>query len=217
MSPQPIHQLVSTEAHEYTPDMAYDDWQESAEPIRSLDSVNDVHILEEALSGSLQTPQCLQIQGLSSSTSTDCFFGIREENYTPAEHETVLGEDCPMINSYPVFPNAINFQGLGKNSNSPNKSDTNVSAATDLFRCYQHGCNGRQFSTLHNFRRHLKERNGLGKVHTCSVCGRKFSRSTARKTHQKQGRCQRYLISLLNEAVLLDLQQQSTALQNLVT
>ena len=110
MSPQPIHQLASTEALEYTPDMAYDDWQESAEPIRRLDSVNDVHILEEALSGSLQTPQCLQTRDLSSSTSTDCFFGICEENYTPAEHETVLGEDCPMINSYPVFPNAITFK-----------------------------------------------------------------------------------------------------------
>lgn len=56
-------------------------------------------------------------------------------------------------------------------------------------RCWDHGCEGRKFSSLGNYRRHLREKNGQAKVHPCPDCGRVFTRSTARNFHRESGTC----------------------------
>ncbi|KAL4971553.1 hypothetical protein BDW66DRAFT_163607 [Aspergillus desertorum] len=56
-------------------------------------------------------------------------------------------------------------------------------------RCWDHGCEGRKFSSLGNYRRHLREKNGQAKVHPCPDCGRVFTRSTARNFHRQSGTC----------------------------
>ena len=55
-------------------------------------------------------------------------------------------------------------------------------------RCWQHGCNGRTFSSLSNYRRHCREKR-LNRLPTCSRCGRGFSRTGARNSHYQQRRC----------------------------
>ncbi|THZ03699.1 hypothetical protein D6C93_02877 [Aureobasidium pullulans] len=54
-------------------------------------------------------------------------------------------------------------------------------------RCWLHGCDGRTFSSLSNYRRHCKEKRTHGI--SCSRCARKFSRNAARNEHFEQMRC----------------------------
>ena len=60
---------------------------------------------------------------------------------------------------------------------------------TNRIRCFDHGCNGREFSSLGNYHRHLKERNAISKKFSCPRCGRSFSRLTARNLHYEKRRC----------------------------
>lgn len=54
-------------------------------------------------------------------------------------------------------------------------------------QCWQHGCNGRSFSSLSNYRRHIRERSKPPAM--CQLCGQRFSRKGARDAHQAQQRC----------------------------
>lgn len=56
-------------------------------------------------------------------------------------------------------------------------------------RCYEHGCNGRQFSTHSNLMRHQRERDGIGSKSYCEYCGAEFTRSTAMRNHVTLGKC----------------------------
>lgn len=56
-------------------------------------------------------------------------------------------------------------------------------------RCYDHGCNGREFSTFSNLLRHQREREGNSSKSSCPKCGAEFTRSTARNSHIKHGKC----------------------------
>lgn len=56
-------------------------------------------------------------------------------------------------------------------------------------RCWNHNCDGRKFSSMGNYRRHLREKGGNAKRHRCQDCGRSFTRSTSRNTHRQLGTC----------------------------
>ena len=56
-------------------------------------------------------------------------------------------------------------------------------------RCWDHGCGGRTFSSLGNYRRHLREQNRWAPVFACPICGKLFTRSTARKLHREMDKC----------------------------
>lgn len=58
-------------------------------------------------------------------------------------------------------------------------------------RCYDHGCDGRTFSSISNFRRHQRERAGQGPVCFCPRCGATFYRRWTRDHHVERGSCLR--------------------------
>lgn len=58
---------------------------------------------------------------------------------------------------------------------------------TRSYRCWQHGCDGRSFSSLSNYRRHLRER--LGPRARCPRCGQTFVRAAARDEHHRERKC----------------------------
>jgi hypothetical protein len=56
-------------------------------------------------------------------------------------------------------------------------------------RCWNHNCNGRTFSSLGNYRRHIREKSGNAKTFLCQNCGRLFTRSTALNSHHQNQKC----------------------------
>ncbi|OJJ30620.1 hypothetical protein ASPWEDRAFT_32782 [Aspergillus wentii DTO 134E9] len=56
-------------------------------------------------------------------------------------------------------------------------------------QCWDHGCNGREFSTFSNLLRHQREKSGVVAKAECPMCGAAFTRTTARNIHVAQGKC----------------------------
>ncbi|PGH01015.1 hypothetical protein GX51_05451 [Blastomyces parvus] len=56
-------------------------------------------------------------------------------------------------------------------------------------QCWDHGCNGREFSTFSNLLRHQREKAGTATKSECPHCGTVFTRTTARNGHLAQGKC----------------------------
>lgn len=56
-------------------------------------------------------------------------------------------------------------------------------------QCWEHGCNGRQFSTFSNLLRHQREKSGQAAKATCPDCGAEFTRTTARNGHLAHNKC----------------------------
>lgn len=63
------------------------------------------------------------------------------------------------------------------------------SAARPKPQCFEHGCNGREFSTFSNLLRHQRERSGNSSKSVCPHCGTEFTRTTARNGHLTSGKC----------------------------
>ncbi|CAK7271292.1 hypothetical protein SEPCBS119000_004529 [Sporothrix epigloea] len=56
-------------------------------------------------------------------------------------------------------------------------------------QCWEHGCNGRQFSTFSNLLRHQREKSGQAAKAVCPNCGAEFTRTTARNGHLQHDKC----------------------------
>jgi hypothetical protein len=56
-------------------------------------------------------------------------------------------------------------------------------------RCWDHGCNGRIFSTHSNYLRHVREKSGTATKATCPHCGAPFTRKTAMRQHVDNKKC----------------------------
>lgn len=58
-------------------------------------------------------------------------------------------------------------------------------------QCWDHGCNGRPFSTNGNLKRHQREKSENCEKHICEKCGRDFTRVEARNKHAEKDICNR--------------------------
>jgi len=74
---------------------------------------------------------------------------------------------------------------------STSTSPVDELADRPVIRCYDHGCDGRTFSSISNFRRHQRERAGQGPVCFCPRCGASFYRRWTRDHHVERGSCLR--------------------------
>ncbi|KAL2011977.1 hypothetical protein VTN00DRAFT_4695 [Thermoascus crustaceus] len=87
----------------------------------------------------------------------------------------------------PVSPH---FSPSGSASGSPGpENQVRVISSRPKPQCWDHGCNGREFSTFSNLLRHQRERSGASAKAECPHCGAVFTRTTARNTHIAQGKC----------------------------
>lgn len=71
----------------------------------------------------------------------------------------------------------------------PNPGSRHVGRPT--IRCWDHGCGGRKFSSISNYRRHQRERAGQTTVCFCPRCGAAFYRRWTRDHHVERGSCLR--------------------------
>ncbi|SPJ70621.1 uncharacterized protein FTOL_00349 [Fusarium torulosum] len=87
-----------------------------------------------------------------------------------------------------LTPPADQFAEQQQRQNPPQAS---ASAWPQDLRCFDHGCDGRRFSSIGNLVRHQKEQSrGLSaRRYKCPYCDQTFTRSTARNVHLSRGRC----------------------------
>lgn len=78
---------------------------------------------------------------------------------------------------------------LSAASSTENPDGIRVLASRPKPQCFDHGCNGRQFSTFSNLLRHQREKSGSASKAVCPHCGTEFTRTTARNGHLYGGKC----------------------------
>lgn len=69
------------------------------------------------------------------------------------------------------------------------RGDLEILTSRPKPQCWDHGCNGRQFSTFSNLLRHQREKSGSAMKAICPYCGTEFTRTTARNGHMYGGKC----------------------------
>lgn len=102
----------------------------------------------------------------------------------PSSHQTSMNTRSSSMPTEPVF-------AASDSNPSAAESDHTLRRANSRPRpqCWEHGCNGREFSTFSNLLRHQRERSGVVAKAECPVCGAVFTRTTARNIHVAQGKC----------------------------
>jgi hypothetical protein len=79
--------------------------------------------------------------------------------------------------------------GYSPSPASDSSDGIRVLASRPKPQCFDHGCNGRQFSTFSNLLRHQREKSGNASKAVCPHCGTEFTRTTARNGHLYGGKC----------------------------
>lgn len=88
--------------------------------------------------------------------------------------------DCPFMAQKPETPE------------TPGALDQQQGAGLqEIPICWDHGCNGKVFSSWSNLRRHQRERACKAPKCYCPRCGAHFSRTTARNQHLANMSCKR--------------------------
>ncbi|KAF2751620.1 hypothetical protein M011DRAFT_491215 [Sporormia fimetaria CBS 119925] len=76
-----------------------------------------------------------------------------------------------------------------EDSASPSGTNPRILNSRPKPQCWEHGCNGKTFSTFSNLLRHQREKSGTAAKSTCPNCGAEFTRTTAMKGHRDAGKC----------------------------
>ncbi|KID88121.1 transcription factor Zn, C2H2 [Metarhizium guizhouense ARSEF 977] len=94
-----------------------------------------------------------------------------------------VAQDTGLLYSMPTV------QPISHSNYSQEGSHVRVVQSRPKPRCWEHGCNGRQFSTFSNLLRHQREKSGQAAKATCPNCGAEFTRTTARNGHLLHDKC----------------------------
>lgn len=107
---------------------------------------------------------------------------------TPAGPSTQLYSSSRQQYPPPPFVGSNASEPAGK-SHSSDSSSIRVLNQRPKPQCWEHGCNGRQFSTFSNLLRHQREKSGSASKSYCPKCGAEFTRTTARNGHLAHDKC----------------------------
>lgn len=95
-----------------------------------------------------------------------------------------IAHEPPMMYS---MPPVMHNGGMPQHGDGP--SAVRVVQSRPKPQCWEHGCNGRQFSTFSNLLRHQREKSGQASKASCPDCGAEFTRTTARNGHLLHQKC----------------------------
>ena len=96
----------------------------------------------------------------------------------------------PSADSHPMYHMSSSHHHITSHSSSPPEGGhVRVVQSRPKPRCWEHGCNGRQFSTFSNLLRHQREKSGQSAKASCPNCGAEFTRTTARNGHLLHDKC----------------------------
>jgi hypothetical protein len=126
----------------------------------------------------------LAITGMSLSLNhTRWFWGLANTSRNSTRPTSVpVGQDVGLMYQVPAV---MNTGGAGSHEGG----HVRVVQSRPKPRCWEHGCNGRQFSTFSNLLRHQREKSGQAAKATCPNCGAEFTRTTARNGHLLHDKC----------------------------
>ncbi|KAI8965406.1 hypothetical protein F5Y11DRAFT_9456 [Daldinia sp. FL1419] len=120
---------------------------------------------------------------------------------TDTSRNRINGDEIPVASiqhisgnmaSIDPYPNALDKLSSGMSDFLGSQSvDDQSMDRNGKHRCWEHGCNGREFSSKSNFVRHVKERSGASTKGVCPLCGAIFTRNSARDTHLAKQSCNR--------------------------
>ncbi|OTB17276.1 hypothetical protein K445DRAFT_310668 [Daldinia sp. EC12] len=137
----------------------------------------------------------------STATTSSDFAGLYWIDDTDTSRNRINGDETPITSiqhisgnmaSVDPYPNALDKLSSGMSDFLRNPSTDDQSAdRSGKHRCWDHGCNGREFSSKSNFVRHVKERSGASTKGVCPLCGAIFTRNSARDTHLAKQSCNR--------------------------
>ncbi|KAL7960869.1 hypothetical protein V8C34DRAFT_274987 [Trichoderma compactum] len=99
------------------------------------------------------------------------------------------GQDSGMVYRMPAMQSGSGASSAGSSSSQDGAGHVRVVQNRPKPRCWEHGCNGRQFSTFSNLLRHQREKSGQAAKATCPNCGAEFTRTTARNGHLLHDKC----------------------------
>ncbi|KAJ4003372.1 hypothetical protein NW766_012304 [Fusarium irregulare] len=102
--------------------------------------------------------------------------------YSARSPPVPVGQDVGFMYQVPTV------MGPGS-ANSQDAGHVRVVQSRPKPRCWEHGCNGRQFSTFSNLLRHQREKSGQAAKASCPNCGAEFTRTTARNGHLLHDKC----------------------------
>ena len=97
-------------------------------------------------------------------------------HYRPLhEHSSMMYAASSLVpTSGPITP-------MGSGGVVADSSHVRVVQTRPKPQCWEHGCNGRQFSTFSNLLRHQREKSGQATKSSCPNCGAEFTRTTVSK------------------------------------
>ncbi|KAI9640920.1 hypothetical protein NHQ30_010761 [Ciborinia camelliae] len=121
-------------------------------------------------------------------------------SYAPRPHSlSSASEQSNLSSIYAPHPHSHShshspltpLSSVSQSSHSPLESRDHVRVVQTRPKpqCWDHGCNGRQFSTFSNLLRHQREKSGVASKSSCPNCGAEFTRTTARNGHMAHEKC----------------------------
>lgn len=132
------------------------------------------------------------------SASTDYRYAAPRDSLASYQrgHSLASGHSSSRSSPLPVspesnlyYPPVQHVAGVGNTTGIQESSHVRVVQTRPKPRCYDHGCNGRQFSTFSNLLRHQREKSGQAAKARCPNCGAEFTRTTARNGHLLHDKC----------------------------
>ncbi|KAJ5162338.1 hypothetical protein N7492_007730 [Penicillium capsulatum] len=109
--------------------------------------------------------------------------------FTPTAEELLLDPSLSMLTTFQDLPHDALFPQKPQPTN-PGDQDQGQ-GLPEIPICWDHGCNGKVFSSWSNLRRHQRERASQAPKCYCPRCGAHFSRTTARNQHLAKMSCKR--------------------------
>ncbi|KAH8743088.1 hypothetical protein F5883DRAFT_722806 [Diaporthe sp. PMI_573] len=131
---------------------------------------------------------------LPSSNQMDCHSPYQRPKYMDYSYPPLTGaplsSHCGPVSHDPAMysiPPVIQTGGAAHQHD--NQGQVRVVQSRPKPQCWEHGCNGRQFSTFSNLLRHQREKSGQATKASCPDCGAEFTRTAARNSHLLHQKC----------------------------
>ncbi|KAH8625191.1 hypothetical protein IG631_20656 [Alternaria alternata] len=106
----------------------------------------------------------------------------------PANNHVPYGEDLGRKEDYLDIPASPSYGVIGTSRPPSLSARMPTTSSSGDYRCYQHGCGGRRFSSSENYRRHMRERSRSDAT-ICPFCSTLFTRKSNRDNHVRKRRC----------------------------